>query len=247
MVITTDNDMRTRSYSVLSGAGAGAGAALIMIAMMAIMRLLFGLLTIPELMLNTILKLMGGQAFSDALDRLYYAGRPLLFATILEGVLLLGSCLGLFYALISGMRNGEFGMRYDGPDRYSAFRIPHSAFQPPWGGILYGLLIGVLLNIVFLPIVGQPPFADEPSGTYVSTVIPLWLGLLALAVVYGLALQALLPNAEFGTGNAEWSESDPAFPVPNSALPRRDFFRLAGGVLLALAGGTLFTLAGTSN
>src|SRR5258708_17323624 len=101
--------MRTKSFTVLWGAGAGAGAALVMIAVMAIMRLLFGLLTLPELMLNTILKLMGGQAFSDALDRLYYARRPLLFATILEGVRLLGARLGLFYALLRVIPNPELG------------------------------------------------------------------------------------------------------------------------------------------
>ena len=79
----------TRPYTVTSGLGAGAGAALAMLLVMGLMRFIFGFLTIPELMLNTILKVMGGQAFSDALDRLYYAGRPLLFAVILEGTLLL--------------------------------------------------------------------------------------------------------------------------------------------------------------
>ena len=199
-----------------------------MLAVMAIMRFLFGFLTIPELMLNTILKVMGGQAFSDALDRLYYAGRPLLFATILEGTLLLGAILGLLYALLAR------------PQPFTGRRS--ALFNPPLGGILYGLLVGVLLNIVFLPLVGQAPFAAEASGIYSTSVIPLWLGLIALAVVYGLALQALLPPVTAGV----LSET-----VSISAEPgdggRRDFLRLTGGVLLALAGGALFTFAGHDN
>ena len=51
-------------------------------------------------------------AFSDALDRLYYAGRPLLFTIILEGTLLLGAILGLLYAWLAR------------PDPYSGRRLP---------------------------------------------------------------------------------------------------------------------------
>src|SRR5438093_4606180 len=123
-----------RPYTVLSGLGAGAGAALAMLVVMGAIRLLFGFLTIPELMLNTILKVMGGQAFSDALDRLYYAGRPLLFAVILEGALLLGALLGLLYAALAR------------PNPLTGTRAP--IFSLPWGGLLYGLLIGLLLNVL---------------------------------------------------------------------------------------------------
>jgi DMSO/TMAO reductase YedYZ molybdopterin-dependent catalytic subunit len=197
-----------------------------MLAVMAVMRFLLGFLTIPELMLNTILKVMGGQAFSDALDRLYYAGRPLLFASILEGTLLLGVVLGLVYALLAR------------PEPFTGKRS--ALFNPPLGGLLYGLLIGVLLNLVFLPLVGQAPFAREASGIYSTSAIPLWLGLIALAVVYGLALQALLPPATAGVLSETLSIS--AEPGDSG---RRDFLRLMAGALLALAGGAFFTLAGT--
>jgi hypothetical protein len=68
--------VQKRPYRVIAGVGAGAGAALAMLVVMAAMRFLFGFLTVPELMLNTVLRVMGGQAFSNALDNLYYTGRP---------------------------------------------------------------------------------------------------------------------------------------------------------------------------
>src|SRR5438874_9038893 len=87
-----------RPYTVLSGVGAGAGGALAMMAAMAALRFAINLPTVPELMVSPIVNFLGGQAFSDQLDRLYYAGRPLLFTLIIEGTLLLGVALGVLYA-----------------------------------------------------------------------------------------------------------------------------------------------------
>jgi len=117
-----------------------------MLVVMGVLRYFFGFLTIPELMLNTILNVMGGRAFSDALDRLYYAGRPLLFATILEGALILCALLGLIYAAIAR------------PDPLTGSRA--AVFNIPWGGILYGLVITVASGNatgVYLGVSGPPP------------------------------------------------------------------------------------------
>src|SRR5881392_46845 len=92
---------KARPYRVLSGVGAGAGAALAMMLTMAGLRLATNLPTLPELMVTPIIDLLGGKAFSDQLDRLYYAGRPLLFTLIIEGTLLLGVALGLLYAALA--------------------------------------------------------------------------------------------------------------------------------------------------
>ena len=212
-------------YRISAGIGAGAGAALIMLLVMGLLRLIFGLLTIPELLLNPILRILGGQTFSDLLDRWYYAGRPLLFATILEGALLLGVLLGVLYAAIA-RPNPSTGTR--------SFLLPGV-----WGGVLYGLLIGLLLNLVFLPLVGQPPFASTPVGIYSTSVVPLWLGLMLLALVYGVVLHLLLPRsgsalfAASEDGDAEFDEG------------RRHTLRVLGGFMLALAGGAIFAGAGT--
>ena len=213
-----------RPYRISAGIGAGAGAALVMMLVMALMRLIFGLLTIPELLLNPILRVMGGQAFSDMLDRLYYAGRPLLFATILEGTLLLGALLGLLYAAFySALRT-------------SVLRPSHSAF--PLGGIVYGLIIGLLLNVVFLPLIGQAPFASTPAGLFSTSPIPLWLGLMALALVFGIVLHLLLPRGP----SAFYADDDGDLTMDAG---RRDFLRVLGGSLLALVGGAAFAGAGT--
>src|SRR5438067_2290730 len=92
---------RPRPYTVLSGLGAGAGATLVMLIAMAGLRFAVNLPSIPELMIGPIINFLGGEAFSDQIDRLYYAGRPLLFTLIIEGTLLLGAILGVVYAWLA--------------------------------------------------------------------------------------------------------------------------------------------------
>jgi DMSO/TMAO reductase YedYZ molybdopterin-dependent catalytic subunit len=233
--------VQKRPYRVIAGVGAGAGAALAMLVVMAAMRFLFGFLTVPELMLNTVLRVMGGQAFSNALDNLYYTGRPLLFAVILEGTLLLGVLLGVLYAWLAR------------PNPTTGKRL--AIFNSPLGGIIYGLVIGLLLNLLFLPLVDQAPFASAPFGLYAPSVIPLWLGMMILGLVFGVTLQALLPPVTsrvvvpaaatpMGVGAMVGA---PVEVAVNADPPRgrRDFLRILGGVALALVGGALFAVGGT--
>jgi DMSO/TMAO reductase YedYZ molybdopterin-dependent catalytic subunit len=224
--------MRAKPYRVIAGIGAGAGAALAMMAVMALLHFALGMPTIPELMINPIVKFMGGQAFSDALDKLYYAGRPLLFTSILEGTLLLGVLLGLLYAWLARPK----------PSTGSAI----SLLNGMWGGVLYGLVIGVLLDTVFLAILGQPVFADRPYGIYAASPIPLWAGLMLQALVFGVTLRWLLPRAQTpaavpGEGVSPFA---PAPLVVQRGMDRRSFAKIAGGTLLALLAGVGFVLEG---
>lgn len=196
-----------------------------MIIVMGVLRFSMGLPTIPELMLNTIVRLLGGEAFSSALDNLFYAGRPLLFTLILEGTLLLGVLLGLLYAWLT---------------KPSPARLP--IFNSVLGGILYGIVIGVALNVIFLPAVGQPVFAGRPYGIYSGSSIPLWLGLMILALVFGVTLQGLLPRPAAAT-TGQGSPPQPATAQKN--MDRREFVRIGGGTLLALLGGLAFWAGGT--
>ncbi|MDQ6693245.1 MAG: molybdopterin-dependent oxidoreductase [Chloroflexota bacterium] len=219
-----------KPYRVIAGMGAGAGAALAMMMIMGALRFSMNLPTIPELMLNSVIKVLGGQAFSDALDKLYYAGRPLLFTIILEGTLLLGVLLGLLYARLA-RPNLATGAR-------------SAIFNGPFAGIIYGLLIGLLLNALFLPIVDQPPFASEPAGIYASSIIPLWAGLILLALVFGVTLQGLLPKPLPSTAGT--SPADPVSIIVSEAdTGRRQFLRLTGGTALALVAGLFFWGGGT--
>ncbi len=225
---------RQHVYGAVSGIGAGAGAALVMIIVMALLRFTLQMPTVPELMLSPLLRLMGGEAFSAALDRLYYAGRPLLFTVILEGTLLLGALLGLLYAWLARRR----------PTGGTLARLLNSV----WGGAAYGLIIGLLLNTVFLPLLGQPAFADRSTELYTESPVPLWAGLILLALVYGLTLRLLLP----GSATRAADEIPAPTPTPTSAdtatataVGRRQVLRIIGGTVLALVGGLVFWAGGT--
>ena len=217
---------RPRPYRIISGIGAGAGAALVMLAAMGLLRYTVQFPSIPELMLNPVIKLLGGQAFSDALDRLYYAGRPLMFTLMLEGTILLGAILGVIYARLA-RPNPETGKR-------------QALFNNPLGGVLYGLLIGVLLNTVFLPIVEQDVFASQPLGITAVSPLPLWVGLMILALIFGVTLHRLLPpvvpNIEGDTLSASPDMRD---------VDRRHVLRILGGAALSLVGGAAFWYGGT--
>jgi DMSO/TMAO reductase YedYZ molybdopterin-dependent catalytic subunit len=215
-----------KPYRVISGLGAGAGAMLAVMVVMVVVRYTLGLPTIPELMLNPILQLMGGQAFSDALDQLYYAGRPLLFASILEGMLVVGALLGLLYAWLA-RPNPETGRRA-------------SVFNTPLGGLLFGLVVGVLLNVVFLPMVGQQVFGSDVLGIFSASVIPLWLGMMVLGLVFGLAAHALLPPVP----SPEAQAMVVTYEAPTDE-GRRTALRVLGGAVLALLGGAGVVLGGT--
>lgn len=217
---------RPRPYRIISGIGAGAGAALVMLVAMGLLRFMLQFPSLPELMLNPAVKLLGGQAFSDALDKLYYAGRPLMFTLMLEGTILLGVILGVIYARIS-RPNPTTGER-------------PALFNSTLSGVLYGLVIGILLNTVFLPIVEQDVFASQPLGITAASPLPLWAGLMVLTLIFGVTLQGLLPalapKAEGGV-----VLSDPAA----QAVDRRHVLRILGGAALSLVGGAAFWYGGT--
>ncbi len=214
-------------YSIASGVGAGAGAALVMMAVMAALRFGAAVPTVPELMLGPILRFMGGQAFSAQLDIFYYAGRPLLFTLVLEGTLLLGALLGLLYAWL-GRPNPHAGRR-------PAF------FRTIASGLLYGLALGALLNIVFLPALGEAPFAVRATEVYSNTPVPLWANLMLLALLFGVTLHMLLPKPSTPASNA--GGETPFYLLPERN--RRSFLRIAGGGLMAIVGGGIFWYAGT--
>ncbi len=219
-----------RRYRVLSGIGAGAGGALVMIAVMGLMRWLLGFPSIPEVMLNTFLTLLGGHLFSNLLDRYYYSGLPLYVTMVLLGTLLVGALLGLLYAWLA-RPNPTTGSR-------------HSFFNNPLAGVIYGLVIGLLLNVLFLPLVGQQMFAGFESqftAIYSEAIIPPWIGLMLLGIVFGMVTHLLVPRTMDGgrrttddTSNSTLVDAD-----------RRQVLRIAGGTLLALVGGAAFWYGGT--
>jgi DMSO/TMAO reductase YedYZ molybdopterin-dependent catalytic subunit len=228
----------SQRYRVLSGIGAGAGGALAMVAAMGLMRWLLGFPSIPEVMLNTFLTILGGRLFSDLLDRYYYSGLPLFVTLVLLGTLLLGALLGLLYAWLS-RPNQTTGKR-------------HPFLTNPLAGVVYGLLIGLLLNVLFLPLVGQEMFAgfsSQFSGMYSASSVPPWVGLMLLALIFGTVTHLLLMRSRKTVFTSETApDLQSAIRNPQSEMvdaDRRQVLRIAGGTVLALMGGAIFWYGGT--
>src|SRR5688572_25209153 len=71
----------------------GSAAALAGLALL-LMRALFGGTTLPEVVQDALVQATPGAVFSFLLDRLRFAGRPLLFLSILSGMLAVGGAIG---------------------------------------------------------------------------------------------------------------------------------------------------------
>src|SRR3954468_24387131 len=140
--ITKPSAVTTPHAWIRGGFGAGAGAALVMMLVMAVLRLTTNTISIPELMEESLIRLTGGQIESFFINRLGVGGKALLLVTIVEGTLLLGGLLGLLFTRLWSTRVATTNRRW-------------------LSGLLYGLVVGLLLNAVFLPLVGQGFFGSS--------------------------------------------------------------------------------------
>jgi DMSO/TMAO reductase YedYZ molybdopterin-dependent catalytic subunit len=77
---------------------AGLLAAAVMAAVMAILRLTTGVLSLPEIIGEAIVSLMPAPVFSAVLDVMQRAAKPTLYAGIFIGLLVVGALLGRWYA-----------------------------------------------------------------------------------------------------------------------------------------------------
>jgi DMSO/TMAO reductase YedYZ molybdopterin-dependent catalytic subunit len=200
------------------GFGAGAGAALAMIAVMAVLRFSFGVPSIPELLQGAFLRLVPGDLFEFMIHLLGPGAKVLLLVSILEGMVLVGGLLGWLF-----VRNWR-------PAAPGAGTLARMAAERNWSGVLYGLLVGVALVVIFFLLYVLGVFNPQPST---SVLLPVSISLILYGLVYGLSLISLLP----------WT-APVAAPAPKEAptatiagADRRDFLRVAGGTALALVGG----------
>ena len=215
-----------RKAVIRGGFGAGVGAALAMMLVMAVLRFTTNTTSIPELMEDTLVKLTGGETNSFFINNLGVGGKALLLVMIAEGTLLLGGLLGLLFTHL-WLKAVSFSL-----PRYLS-------------GLVFGLLLGLLLNAVFLPIVGQGFFGSTPlevtappdialaiyGDSLAPFGVPMWLHMVLLSIVFGLALVYLLP----------WPATVPTVVTDMDAevrpLDRRGFNKALGGTLLVLFGG----------
>ncbi len=193
-----------------AGAAAGLAAAVLFLATEFLLRFLVGAPTLPELAGQALIELTPKPIFSLVLERLLFLAKPLMFVTLLLGMIVIGGVLGAGYA--RWLRRAE---------RWS-----------PGSALLFGLGLWVATHLLVLPALGgggavalRPPAAGVPYA--------LW-SLVSFAV-YAFSLQRFC--AWWGSPLPEAISPWPAPPLAVESGRRRMLGRLAvGGVGLVVAG-----------
>lgn len=134
---------RSVGRGALVGASAGAAATLVLL----VVRATAGGPSLPELVQDSVVGLIPGPLFSFVLDRLKFAGKPLLFTLIVVGQLAVGAAVGALY----GRRE----------------RSPRSAVL--LGGSIYLVLLLVVLPVLGAGFLGTGRSADAP--VWLSTLV----------------------------------------------------------------------------
>src|SRR5438094_4948172 len=121
---------------------AGATAAAVAVLVLLLLRVVGGGPSLPELVQEGIVQLLPGALFSSLLDQLRFTGKPLLFGSIVVGMLLVGGGIGAWYG-----------------------RRPRSTRAALALGLAAYLAVGLLL----LPLMAAGPFgARRPADAPVS-------------------------------------------------------------------------------
>ena len=231
---TTMVGTTARRISIPGGFGAGVGASIIMMLVMALLRFTTNTISIPELMEGSLIHLTGGKIESMLINALGVGGKALLLVTIVEGTLLLGGLLGLAFTRFWPVQGQGAGQRWT-------------------SGLLYGLLVGLLLNAVILPLFDQGFFGSDAVGVTAPPDIarsiygtdlapwglPVFLSMFVLSMIFGLALVYLLPWQR-NTISSTQSATTAGTAITTTEVPmesRRDFMKALGGGALALVGG----------
>lgn len=232
-MITTPAPAPSTTWArIRGGFGAGVGASVAMMAVMALLRLTTNTISIPELMENSLIGVIGGQIESFFIQTLGVGGKALLLTSIVEGTLLLGGLLGLLFTRVWQPRV--------------------LASMSKWvQGLVYGVVVGLFLNVVFLPILQQGFFGSEVVGVTAPQDIarslygralapfgvPVWLDMFVLSIIFGLMLVYLLPWP--ATARARSAAVAGASEDGQAGMGRRDFTRALGGGAVAVVGGAV--------
>src|SRR5207244_7035899 len=80
------------------GFAAGVAAAAIMLLAIVLVRLLSGVMSLPEVVAEGLLMLLPGVLFSAVLDSLQHAAKPLFYLAVGIGILIVGGLFGRWYA-----------------------------------------------------------------------------------------------------------------------------------------------------
>src|SRR5947209_7894935 len=95
----SEHDPGLMAYSAQRfGFTAGVGAALIMLVPLVVLRLVSGVISLPEILAEGFLQLLPGAVFSTLLDSLQRSAKPLMYLGITIGIVIVGGLLGRWYA-----------------------------------------------------------------------------------------------------------------------------------------------------
>ncbi len=86
------------------GFAAGVAAATVMVLVIVLLRVLSGVVSLPEVVAEGLLARMPGALFSAVLDSLQHAAKPLFYLAIVIGMILVGGLLGRWYGDQPGWR-----------------------------------------------------------------------------------------------------------------------------------------------
>src|SRR5690348_13232151 len=84
------------------GFASGVVAATTMLLAIIVVRLLSGVLSLPEVVAEGLLVIMPGALFSAVLDSLQHAAKPLFYLAVVIGMLVVGGLLGRWYSTRPG-------------------------------------------------------------------------------------------------------------------------------------------------
>src|SRR5262249_4024232 len=120
-----------------AGFVAGAAAAAAAVLALLLLRVAVGGPSLPELVQEGIVRLLPGALLSALLDQLRFAGKPLLFGSIVVGMLAVGGAIGAWYG------RGRRG-------------------RP--GALALGLIAYLAVGLGLLPLMGAGPFGAGRPG-----------------------------------------------------------------------------------
>ena len=231
MNAAADAPQKKKGMALRGGFGAGVGAALVMLIVMAVLRLTTNTVSVPELMEDSLLRIVPDKVKSDIINNLGTGGKALLLVSVMGGTVLLGGLLGLMFTRLWPAWKNLGGKRW-------------------LSGLLFGLIIGAFLNVVFLPLLQQgffganafqatapPEISQALWGRSLAPFgIPIALNMFLLAQVFGLTLAKLLrwpaavtSGTSLAAGGLELEPAD----APDQE--RRGFMKALGGTALGVA------------
>src|SRR5947209_19953251 len=79
------------------GFTAGVGAAGVMLIPLVVLRLVSGVISLPEIVAEGFLQLLPGAVFSTLLDSLQRSAKPLMYVGVAIGIVIVGGLLGRWY------------------------------------------------------------------------------------------------------------------------------------------------------